>query len=261
MIVSGSNLPTVQNERTPPTRYATAVMCSPATWKSGDDVAMRVDRALGPARGATRVEDDRGVVLRDRRVGQRGVEVVAPERIEVVLDDDRRHARVLTLEAGQPLGVGHQDPGIGVLDAVPDLRTDPPAVEPDGDGPEAYRRPEGHDPLGAVRREDRDPVTRTDAVAVSQRRGDGRERALVLLEGDDAPRVAVAEDQVLAVAEADRGHHGLPQVRHAVLEDRHALAEDVVLDHLEEATGRDQLRLDLRQPFGDTHRRVHRGRG
>ena len=33
--VSGSKRPTVQIERTPPTRYATAVMCNPETWNSG----------------------------------------------------------------------------------------------------------------------------------------------------------------------------------------------------------------------------------
>ncbi len=91
----------------------------------GDDVAVRVDRALRAAGRAARVEDDRGVVLRDRLVGQRRVEVVVPQRIEVVFDHDRRDARVRALEAGQALPVRDQHLGIRVLDPVADLGVRP----------------------------------------------------------------------------------------------------------------------------------------
>ena len=100
---------------------------------------------------------------------------------------------------------------------------------------------------------------RTDAVAVPQRRGHRGDGPPVVRERQHPAHVAVREDQVLLVPEAHGGDERLPQVREPLLEHRHGLAEDHVLTDLEEAARRDQVGLDLRECFGDSHRRIHGG--
>ena len=84
-----------------------------------DDPAVRVDRALGAAGGAARVEDARRVVLVDRDVRERRVGVVVLERREAALHLDHRDARLAAGQALEPPAVADQD----ALDIMHQLRT------------------------------------------------------------------------------------------------------------------------------------------
>ena len=109
------------------------------------------DGALGPAGGARRVEDHRGVVLGDVRVGEVGgggagelAEAVQPRVVgqadvggravdeEHVLEVGRQVERAG--DALEALLVGHEHLGAGVLQAVLDLVGGPPPVEAHEDG-------------------------------------------------------------------------------------------------------------------------------
>ena len=163
------------------------------------------------------------------------------------------------VDAVEALGVGDEQLGVGVVERVADLVARPPAVHADRDRAEAHGRPEGDDPLGRVRAEDRDPVARADAVAVAQGGRHRRHRSEVLGVGD----AAVPVDAVLDVAELGRLLEQLPQRSGPVREHGHALAEHVLLDD-GEPVGRLAVRADAgRGVVADAGRgaRVRGGRG
>ena len=76
--------------------------------------------------------------------------------------------RGIEVDPDQPLLaslVGEDNPWLGELGRVGQLRTGPPAVEPHGDGPERGSRPEGEGVLHVIGRCDPDTVAGADAEA------------------------------------------------------------------------------------------------
>src|ERR1019366_2266976 len=114
-----------------------------------DVAAVGQDGALWPPGRAAREQDDERVVLVDRAVGKGGAGAVGLEGGEVLLENDRGHAMVESVQALQPPPVTEEDTGPGQLEAVGHLRAGPPAVERHGDGTEARRGPEGQSVFGA----------------------------------------------------------------------------------------------------------------
>jgi len=192
-----------------------------------------VDGALRPPRGAARVEDHGRVVLRDRILGQVRVRGEAQQLLEARFDLEHRDADVRARHPCEPLAVADQEPRIAVLDPVEDLVGGPPAVQRRDGGAEARAGPERHDPLGAVRGEDRDPVSGSHPVELPQRPRRGGHEALVFGVGDPA----LPMDHVLAVAERRGGGQDLAQRAAPVAEDGHPLAEDLLFDDLEGGAG------------------------
>ena len=137
-----------------------------------DQAAVRDHRALRPTGGAAGEEDQRGIVLVDRVVGQRRRRRMPSERLEVGLELDDGRAEVDVLDAFETAGVAEHDGGLREIGAVADLVGRPPSVERGDDRAEARHRPEQHRLVGAVRREDRDTVALLYAVALTQRRRD-----------------------------------------------------------------------------------------
>src|SRR4030095_15927632 len=77
----------------------------------------------------------------------------------------------------------------------------PPAVHADRDRAERDRGPEGHDPLRRVRAEDRHAIALAHAMALRERtRHLGHELSMLPVREAPGPG-AVAEDEVLRVAE------------------------------------------------------------
>ena len=141
---AGSKRPISHTLFSPVASIITAALCRPETWNSGldtswhvgqrrrvvgtgrrrehhrlgavvevehqvrRDVAVRVDRALGPAGRARRVEDDRGIVLVDLDVGERRVGRVRLELGEVVLHHDDGNAGIGAFDALDALAVGDE---------------------------------------------------------------------------------------------------------------------------------------------------------
>ncbi len=162
-----------------------------------DHPAVRVQHALGLARGARRVDDQEGVGRVHRALG-RGedicgegrrrrrprVELVRPHRATGAEHHDgaqvrrvgeaERAAGVLGqpgqcgLEAGADVGAeqprhGHQDGGVGVADDLGQLIGLGERAHGDGDGPDATDGEVGDDPLRRLRQQDRHPAALADA--------------------------------------------------------------------------------------------------
>ena len=128
---------------------------------------------------------------------------------------------------GESPGIGHEDRGPAVLEAVVDLVGVPPAVEPNEDGAEVDGGPERRAPLGVVLAEHGHPVALADAL----RRKPGGQGVGVgeeLGEGDAA--VAVDDELLVPVGHPERlGQE--PEVGEPVPVDLHGRAVDLVGDH------------------------------
>ena len=104
------------------------------------------------------------------------------QRGEVVFEDHHRDAGV----TGQPcrsLLIGEEQLGGGEFDAVSDLVFGPPSVHRHHDCAERGDRPEGLNPLGGVRGEDRNTVPVADAVAFGETSCQRRRSSNVLRKG------------------------------------------------------------------------------
>ena len=155
-------------------------------------------------------------MIRQRRPG-----VVPREGCEVVLHDERPHARIFAAEAVEPALVRDQELRLRHADAVRDLVALPPTVQADRDRAEARDGPEAGDPLGAVRAEERDAVAGADVETFAQRPGYRGGVAAVLGEGRAA---AVVEDVVVERVKALRLGQQLAEAPRPVAKHGHGFA-------------------------------------
>jgi hypothetical protein len=133
-------------------------------------------------------------------------------------------------DALEPLAVGHQHLGTGVLQAVLDLVGGPPPVEAHQHGALGDRGPEGEAPLGVVLRQHRHPVALGQAEAIAQ----GVGHAVGRLHEGAEPVGAVAVDDERLVVAAQQSHLGdRPQRGHAVGVHLGGAPEHVLGDDLE----------------------------
>ena len=111
------------------------------------EVAVGERGALGAAGRPRREQDHERVVLVDGDVGQVGSGVGARRHLlDEGREGDHRDVAVGDADLGEPVEPGlvaEEDLGRGELDAVRELGTGPPAVEPDDDAAEGDRRPLG----------------------------------------------------------------------------------------------------------------------
>lgn len=115
------------------------------------EVAVRVHGPHRPARRATGVEDDRGLILGCVMRGKSRARVLTGEPGDVVLDgEDRWRA----LRQRGPLGIRDHHPGLGVAQRVLGLPAGGPRVAADRDRAHRDARPERDDPLWLVGRVD-----------------------------------------------------------------------------------------------------------
>ena len=179
---------------------------------------MRRDHALGVARGARGVEDDRIVVWRDlgRRhgggggdAGQECLQVFAPAGPRGGAHGDHSDIEV-TRTRGQPLEallVREQHLGATVSQAVFHLVRLPEGVHRHRDGADGGRGHEGQDPLWIVARGDGDAVALADAVGADQQVADPAGLAPGVLERQ--PFVLIDDEGLVAevgdVEVAERG--------------------------------------------------------
>ena len=205
-------------------------------------VAVRVHRALHPARRPARVEDDRGVVLLgvDLRHGLFGVAVGEPRDV-LLHGQDRREGPLGALEGLDAAGVGDDERGFGVVERVLGLAPRPPGVAGDRDGSVGDHGPEGQEPLGGVRRVDGDAVAFAHPVLLAEHAGQGRRLLRVFPEGEPPVRGG----QVGPVPEPGRLGEDPAQVPPAVPEALHAAAEHLLFALFELAAGAGQPGHDL----------------
>jgi hypothetical protein len=166
-----------------------------------------------------------------------------PDVLELALDLDGRYATRGISDSVEALTVGDQHSWFRIFDAVENFVAYPPAVHAYGDGAEADGGPEGDDPFGAVRGQNRDTVARFDAVSLAQH-ARGRSHTPKRF-GEGKTGLFTDEVRLLAV-------HGcvgqkLPKRLRTVLEDGHLLAKDRAFDDLERGARPRQLRFYLRQ--------------
>src|SRR3954468_22051257 len=121
-----------------------------------------------------------------------------------------------------------EDLRLAVGDGEIELLARPPGVEPDRDGSDRHGRPERHHPLDRVATEDRDPVPLADAP-LRQPLRDLPDVCMVVGIGD----AAVTVDEVVTVAECERGIQQRAQRAVPVTEHRHPMTEDVLLGEVE----------------------------
>lgn len=193
----------------------------------GQEIAVRVHRALRQARGAAGVEDDGRVVLGHVAGRQRGLRVFPGEERHVRLDAQHGHPRIVDQRG--PLGVRDHHRGPDMSDAVGQFTPRPPGVEAHRDGPDGHRGPERHDPLGRVGRRDGHPVALAHSVIRTQRLGQRRDQRGMPREGQPLVR----GDHVVALTVAQRVGEQFVQRSATVLEHRHPGAENLLVDEFE----------------------------
>ena len=221
----------------------------------GEEVAVGLDRAPGPAGGARREQDGCRIVDGHLDIGQGCVPVGVDQtvdRIRLVGSHTDHGYPGIAVEALQAATVGDEHLGIGQLDAVADLVALPPAVHGHRDGSGADRSPESLDPTRLVGAQQPHPVAGPDAVALGEPGGDRGGLGDVLGEGGAATVVeeVVAGGSVAAVV----GRRG-QQVSQAVVRAGHHAHVDAVHrlgDDLEEAAGAGEHGVGL----GDRHGRL-----
>ena len=148
----------------------------------GEEVAVGLDGAPGPAGGARREQDGGRVVDGYLTIGHGRAPVGVDQAVDSVratvrvrgalrvgVHTDHRHARV-AVDALEATAVGDQHLGLGQLDAVADLVALPPAVHGHRDGPGAHRSPESLDPSRLVGAQQPHPVAGFDAVTLGESR-------------------------------------------------------------------------------------------
>ena len=221
----------------------------------GEEVAVGLHRAPGPAGGAGREQDGGRVVDVDLAVRQRPTLVGVDQAVNGIgavgtgVHEDHRHAGV-AVETLQAAAVGDQHLGLGEVEAVADLVALPPAVHGHRDRSGTHRPPEPLDPARLVGAEQTHPVARSDPVAFGQPCGHRRRVGDVLVEGGAAAVVEqVVAGRAVAAVVGRRGQ----QIAHAAVgagDHPHIEAADVLGDDLEEPARTGEHGVGL----GDRHR-------